>query len=87
LNPRLFSITVILFSGEQHGIKPFLEFSPNDRKIFRVSAKYLLISFAQNELPLNSGNVVQTGKTHGLTVLQIYSPKLRALEKAFQHNF
>jgi hypothetical protein len=37
---------VILFSGMQHGIKPFLEFSPNDRHIFRASF--------QNELRLNS---------------------------------
>jgi hypothetical protein len=57
----------LFFSGVQHGTKAFLEFSPNDRQILRASAKYLRISFIQNELPLNSGNFVQTGKIHGFT--------------------
>jgi hypothetical protein len=61
--------SVFLFSGVEHGIKPFKEFSPNDRQIFRASAKYLQILFIQNELPLKSGNFIQTGKIYGFTVL------------------
>jgi hypothetical protein len=71
----------------QHGIKPFLEFSPNDRKIFLASAKYLRISYVQNEFRLNSKNFIQTSEIHGFTVLQIYSPKLLSLEIVFQLNF
>jgi hypothetical protein len=50
----------------QHRIKPFLEFSPNARLIFRVSPEYSRISFV-NELRLNSGNSVETSKIHGFT--------------------
>jgi hypothetical protein len=66
--------TVIFFSGMQHGIKPFLEFSPNDRKIFRASAEYSRISFVQNEFRLNSRNSVETGKIHGFTGLILIRP-------------
>jgi hypothetical protein len=61
--------TAILFSGMQHGIKPFLKFSPNDRHIFRTSAGYPCNSFIQNELRLKSGNSVETGEIHGSTGL------------------
>jgi hypothetical protein len=67
-------ITVILFSGMQHGIKPFLEFSPNDRKIVRALAEYSRTTFVQNELRLNSGNFVETGKIHGFTGLILIRP-------------
>jgi hypothetical protein len=68
----------------QHGINPFLEFSPNDRQIYRASREYLRISFVQNELRLNSGNSVETGKIHGF---DFNSPKLRSLKKDFQLFF
>jgi hypothetical protein len=66
--------TVNLFSDKQHGIKPSLEFSPNDRQIFRAPAEYLRISFVQNELRLISGNSVETGKTHGFAGLIFIRP-------------
>jgi hypothetical protein len=62
----------------QHGIKPFLEFSPNDRHIFHASAEYSRISFVQNELRLNSGNSVETGKIHGFTGLIFIRPNFVA---------
>jgi hypothetical protein len=58
----------------QHGIKLFLEFSPNDRHIFRAPAEYSRISFVQNELRLNSGNSVETGKIHVITGLIFIRP-------------
>jgi hypothetical protein len=75
---RTRTYTVILFSGMQHGIKPFLEFSPNDRHIFRASAEYLRISFVQNELRLNSGNSIEAGKIHGFTGLTFILPNFVA---------
>jgi hypothetical protein len=68
------TFTVIFLSGMQHGIKPFLEFPPNDRQVFRASAKYSQISFVQNKLRLNSGNSVETGKIHGFTSLIFICP-------------
>jgi hypothetical protein len=66
--------TVILFSEMQHGIKPFLKFSPNDRHILRASADFSRIPFVQNELRLKSGNSVEIGKIRGFTGLILIRP-------------
>jgi hypothetical protein len=58
----------------KHEIKPFLEFSPNEREIFRASAEYSRIPFVQNKIRMNSGNSVETGKIHGFTSLIFFSP-------------
>jgi hypothetical protein len=67
----------------QHENKPFLELSPNDRQIFSASAEYLRISFVQNELRLNSGNSVETGKIHGFTALILIRPNFVPWKKIF----
>jgi hypothetical protein len=79
--PKAF--TVILFPGMQHGIKPFLEFSSNDRHTFRASAEYLRISFVQNELRLKLRRNRQNSRFYGF---DIDSPELRSLQEDFQPN-
>jgi hypothetical protein len=71
--------TVTLFSGMQHGIKPFFKFSLNDRHTFRASAEY--------ELRLNSGNSVETRKIHGFTGLTFIRPNFVPWKNDFQLNF